>query len=217
MSIVDSVLFGQEGKYTVFGASVQFEKEPPFGGDFLSLEGAGLISKVAAQCINSDPFRWIFQGCAHVFVHEMFHALAYNALVDRHASVRIFTGPCVGITEIPDLTTDAIPRWKITMVCLAGPVGNVAFSICKLIAATAFKGYFCLPIAFALGGGAVIWISGELLYATLSALKEDDGTGMLGDFGIIRSVGGTLHLALASAILVSECALAVFATMALCH
>ena len=94
-----------------------------------------------------------------------------------------------------------------TVISIAGPMGNVAFSTCKLVAATALKNYLPWPIALTLGSGAVIWMSGELLYAYVSALNRDHG-----DFGQIACCGNT-HLALASTALISQVALGIFAAI----
>lgn len=86
---------------------------------------------------------------------------------------------------------------------------DIAFSSCKLVAATALKSYISWPVALALGIGAVIWMSGELLYAYVSASNRDHG-----DFGCIARRGNT-HLALAGAALASQCALGIFAAIKL--
>jgi len=59
-----------------------------------------------------------------------------------------------------------------TIVDVSGPLGDIAFSSCKLIAATALKNYLFWPIALALGSGGVIWMSGEFLYAYISASNK---------------------------------------------
>jgi len=206
MSFLKAVFFGSEGSYRIFEIQVKFEKEEPLFYSSTDLQGAGFISKAATQCINSNMFRWMTQGYAHVFAHEMSHALTFKLLSGQNTTIEIFKSSCTGGNRLP---LSALPDWKKTIVKVAGPMGDIAFSTCKLVAATAFKSYLSWPIALALGSGAVIWMSGELLYAYTSALKRDTG-----DFGCIASYGNT-YLAVASTALVSQCALGIFAAIKL--
>lgn len=208
MSFLKSVLFGYEGSYNILGAPVKFENELPPHLKPPSLDGAGVISQLAFKCINSNAFRWITQGYTHVFVHEMSHAIACKVLTGLNSKVNFFTSLCVGMNQYPPAIRNA-SDWKQTVISIAGPMGDVAFSTCKLIAATALKSYLSWPVALALGSGAVIWMSGELLYAYISASNGDHG-----DFGRIAR-HGNIHLALASTALVSQCALGVFAAIRL--
>ena len=208
MSFLKSVLFGCQGSYNIFGTKVRFQNELPSHLSPPSLDGAGAISQLASKCLNSNAFRWITQSYTHVFVHEMSHAIACKVLTGQNSEVDFFTSPCLGKTALPPAVTYA-SDWKQTVICIAGPMEDVAFSTCKLVAATALKSYLSWPVALALGSGAVIWMSGELLYAYVSASNKDHG-----DFGMIARRGNT-HLALASTALVSQCALGVFAAIKL--
>lgn len=204
MSFIKSILFGCEGTYNIFGIKVNFEKEDPSDGP--SLEGAGFISKASNKCINSNAFRLITQGYSHVFIHEMTHALTFKLLSNQNGLVTIFKDSCTGKTEFP-FPLENLGNWRKTIVTIAGPMGNIAYSTCKLVAAMALKSYLSWPIALALGSGGVIWIAGELLYAYTSALNKD-----IGDFGNIARHSDT-HLTLASTALVSQCALGIFAAI----
>lgn len=208
MSFFKSILFGCEGSYNIFGTPVKFQNELPSHLTPPSLEGAGLISQLAFKCINSNAFRWITQGYTHVFVHEMSHAVACKVLVGQNSEVDFFTSLCMGKNALPPAAVHA-SDWKKTAIEIAGPMGDIAFSSCKLVAATALKSYLSWPVALALGSGAVIWMSGELLYAYVSASKRDNG-----DFGYIARRSNT-HLALASTALVSQVALGIFAAIKL--
>ena len=203
MSFLKSVLFGSEGSYNILGIQAKFEKEAPSDYLYSNLEGVGFISQVAIKCINSNMFRWITQGYAHVFVHEMSHSLTFKLFTNQNTLIRVFKSSCTGCSLIPD----TLPDWKTTIIEVAGPMGDIAFCTCKLVAATALKSYLSWPIALAVGSGAVIWMSGELLYAYNSALNKDAG-----DFGCIARRSNT-HLALASTALVSQCALGIFAAI----
>lgn len=208
MSFLKSVLFGSEGSYNVFGTIVKFQNELPSYLTPPNLDGAGVVSQLAFKCINSNAFRWITQGYTHVFVHEMSHALACKVLIGQNSEVDFFTSLCIGKNRLPPAVACA-SGWKQTVIYTSGPMGDIAFSTCKLVAATALKSYLSWPVALALGSGAVVWMSGELLYAYVSAAKKDNG-----DFGNIARRGNT-HLALASTALISQCALGIFAAIKL--
>jgi hypothetical protein len=208
MSILKSVLFGYEGSYTILGSQVRFKKELPSYLTPPSLEGAGVISRLALTCLNNNAFRWITQSYMHLFVHEMSHAITCKVLTGQNGNVDFFLDRNAGRTPYPQSFTNAVD-WKKTVISIAGPMGNIAFSICKLVAATALKNYLAWPVRLALGGGAVFWISGELLYAYVSASNKDQG-----DFGSIACLGPT-HLAIASIAIVSQCALGIFAAIRL--
>jgi hypothetical protein len=208
MSFLKSVLFGSEGSYNIFGTKVKFQNELPSYLTPPSLDGAGVISKLAFKCVNSHAFRWITQSYTHVFVHEMSHAIACKALISQNSEVVFFTSLCVGRNRFPPAAAFA-SVWKKTAIFIAGPMGDIAFSTCKLVTATALKSYLSWPVALAIGSGAVIWMSGELLYAYVSASNRDQG-----DFGNIARRGNT-HLALADTALASQFALGIFAAIKL--
>lgn len=205
MSFLKSVLFGCEGSYNIFGTKVKFENELPSHLTPPSLDGAGVISQLAFKFVKSNAFHWITQSHLHLFAHEMSHALACTVFTRQTAEVTIFYKRA-GYTRHPPEVNYA-SDWKKTAIEIAGPMGDVTLSICKLVAAIALKSYLSWPVALALGSGAVIWMFGELFYAYVSASKMDSG-----DFGHIASRGNT-HLALASTALISQCALGVFAAI----
>lgn len=204
MSFVKSVLYGYEESYNICGTPVDFENKPPFNSHRISFEGAGVISKMAIKCLKSTAFRLATQAYAHVFVHEICHAMIYKLFAHQNAEVHITKCGCEGRTSYPSAVN---ANWKSTIIDLSGPMGNIAFSTCKLVAATALKSYLTWPIALALGAGAVMWISGELLFAYISVSKNSEA-----DFANIARRGNN-HLALASIALVSQVALGIFAAI----
>lgn len=208
MSILKSMLFGCEGTYNLFGIPVKFTNEVPAAWIPRGIDGAGFISQLALRCLNNRVFNWITQGYTHVFVHEMSHALANQLLIGQNSEVFCYTSLCVGQVKYPQKAI-TLSDWKKTITDIAGPIGNMAFSTCKLVAATALKNYLSWPVTLALGGGAVIWMTGELFYACVSAYN-----GSQGDFGCIGRRGNA-HLALASIALVSQYALGIFAAIKL--
>lgn len=196
MSILKSLLFGSEGTYKILEIPVVFKKSETY----FDWAGEDIISRCAIQCINSRAFRFLTQGYAHVFVHEMSHALV-GKLFKGNANVEIYSDTCQGTNTVR--YPSAISPIKQSSMYAAGPMGDVAFCIGKIAVATFLKSY-SMPLALTLGTGAVIWLSGELLYAYMSAKQRDSN-----DFGLIRKNGET-HLAVAGAALVGECALGLF-------
>jgi hypothetical protein len=197
---------GSEGSYNILGVPVEFQKDEMDNTcQDSGIEGAGVVSYLANKCLNSNAFRWITQGYTHLLAHEASHALAYKLISNENQiGIKIFQNSCqASISYI--LTEEMEKSWKGTVVEAAGPMGDVAFSTCKLVAATALRNYITWPVSLALGGGALFWISGELLYAYSSASNRDGG-----DFGQIANRSKT-HLAVASAALMGECALGIFA------
>lgn len=208
MSFLKSVIFGAEGSYNILGVDVTFEKSNSPSYSFASSTGgSGVLSiftkslgYLADNCLNSNVFRVVTQGYAHTFVHEMGHALACRVLTDVKPKVRVFTDLCTGRTYVGD------PGSLIdSIICASGPLANMAFSGCKLVGATALRGYLSMPVAITIGAGAIVWMTGELFLASISASDKD-----LGDFGRIARYGST-NLTLASTALIGQCALGVLA------
>lgn len=207
MSFLKSVLLGSEGSYNFFGTKVVFQKDPPHLTPY-RLHGAAVVSQLASKCLHNYPFRLITQGYAHTFIHAMSCALMNKLLTNQDAQIEIFTNSCTTKINLPP-RFHTLPDWKKTIADTAGPMGNIAFASCKLVAATALKRSLSWPVALTLGSGAVIWMSGELLYAYVSASNRD-----YGNFGDIPCRGNA-HLALASTALLSQCALGIFAAIKL--
>lgn len=207
MSLLKSVLFGSEGSYNIFGLQATFKNEfpPGFICPNANFHGAGIISQLAYKCLNSNVFHWITQFHTHVLVHEIGHALAIKIFTGYNSKVIIYYQRG-GMTEYP-IETRYLSDWKQTVIDVSGPMGDIAFSTCKMVAAAALKSYLSWPVALVLGSGGLIYISGELLYAFVSASKKDDG-----DFGVIAKRNNT-HLALASIVLISQCALGILAAI----
>lgn len=205
MYFLKSVLFGFEGSYNIFGIQAKFENKIPSHSSSASSKKANLIPKIVSKCLNSNVFCCVTQTYAHVFIHEMSHALAYKLFTYQNSTIKIKI-PLRGST-VPPREALNLAGWKRTIIHAAGPIGGVAFSSCKLVAATALKKYISWPIALVLGTGGVIGISGELLSAYSSVSNKEAG-----DFGYIARCSNT-HLALASIVLISECALGIFAAI----
>ena len=137
MSFVSSALFGSEGSYNILGVDVKFKEKTPIemSTEMSTLDGAGLISTLAQAIIGSTIFRLASQGYLHVFVHEMGHALSFGLFKNQNTTVTIHQDTCTGVTDYPS-TTGKIARWKNSVISAAGPMTNMAFSACKLVAIT---------------------------------------------------------------------------------
>ena len=207
MALLKSLFYGSEGSYNIFGIQVTFENDQSSNPTDRVLNGAGLVSKLVLKILKCDAFHHVTQSNLHVFMHEMGHALACKVFTGQNSEVRIIDKRG-GYTRPPNLI-EQVSDWKKTMMEMAGPMGDVTFSICKLVVATTFKSYVSWPVALFIGIGAAFWISGELLYAYVSALKKDNG-----DFGKIAQRGNT-HLAFATVALISQCVLGIFAAIKL--
>jgi hypothetical protein len=201
MSFLKSILFGSKGSYNMAGIPISFENRYPCSMNIDTLQGAGLISKVASQLLKNPYFHKLSQGYTHVFVHEMSHALSYRLLHDGNPSIFVFTDRCEGLTRFDSRAS----KWKTNVVNAAGPMGDIAFGFLKLIVAEALKNYLPWPATLFLKCSAIIWISGELLYIYTSIMNQD------GDFGEIAKCDKK-DLAFAVAALAGECALGIFAT-----
>jgi hypothetical protein len=199
MSFIKSILFGCEGSYNIFGTSVKYKSD----NYNYSLKGAGFISQLASECINNNAFRLLTQSYVQVLVHEMSHVLAGKIFTGKNSNIVLYTNTCSAITSLPREFNE-LADWKKSVIDIAGPMGSIAFSSCKLMAATALKPHLSWPASLVIGSGAIMWISGELLYASVSASKKDHG-----DFGCIAQKGNT-HLALSTTAILSEVALGIF-------
>ena len=213
MNFIKSMIFGSEGSYNILGTQVHFTNQASSDGQ-ISLEGAGIVSRIALACLNSNTLRYLTQGYSHVFIHEMGHALADRLLT--HKDVDPYDTPSVYISKEscggenwPTSASEFLPEWKKTILDVAGPMADIAFSSCKIVAATSLKNYLPLPVTLALGGAGALWIFGELVYAYTSVLNKDGG-----DFSNIAE-RGNVHLALASTAVVSQVALAIFTAISL--
>jgi hypothetical protein len=206
MSLINSLLFADKGSYNILGTKINFNEDPQ-AKSLTGLENAGLISKLAIMCINSNLFRLASQGYTHVLVHEMGHALTYKLLVDKNhtPSITIFKDTCQGVTKFPRDDKTKISPLQQTMISVAGSMTNIAFSILKIIIANSLVSFISVPIALIIRVSSIIWISGELLYSFSSSISKNG----FGDFNSIKNQG-SLHLLAASVALIIECALGIF-------
>lgn len=208
-SLIRSVMFGDAGHYQMFGVSVSFrnthysqEAEEQLASS-QEMKGLGVISKLASHCIQNKKLQALAMGNVHVLTHELSHALAAKLLTKFFVSVDIYPNDTSGTTNFPPAINDIQP-WKRSVINAAGPLGDALFSSGQLMLAAAALKTPCLkPLGIALGVGAVMWLSGELLYAATSAINDDEG-----DFGSIRDEGPG-HLLAASAALVGVTALGI--------
>src|ERR1700722_8034318 len=187
MSFLKSILFGSEGSHNILGVKVNFIESHSSSIELLQNRALNIIT----------------QAPAHILSHEMGHVFTIGAFLPRKAKeVKIVTHLLEGKTIYLNSNTNKIVD---SIISFSGPSANMVFSSCKLIGAVALRNYITTPVAITLGTGAVVWMANELLSAYAGASSKNDG-----DFGIIAKNGAT-HLAIASAALVGQVALGVFA------
>lgn len=188
-SILRSLFLGQKGSYNILGVKVSFGLES-------NCAHFGKLARLRSV---------IFREYLHVFVHEMSHALTHRLLYQRESTIGIFD-ICEGITNSRNLPSLFL-KWKDVMVSVAGPMGGIGVSFFELFAAVSLNNYLLLPICLVLGLGSVFHISLELKSAFTSCLNKDKN-----DFGCIANHGNA-YLAFASALVVGEVVLCIFATI----
>lgn len=127
MSIIKSLFFGSEGSFQVLGIPVDFQRELPSDRPLLSSENLAL--DYAIKCLKNRAFCIATLGYAHVFVHEMGHALVGKFLLNQNSRVQIFTKDCVSLTASSG--TAPLPTWKKTVRFAAGPMANMVFFKCQ--------------------------------------------------------------------------------------
>lgn len=213
MNFLNSIIFGKDGQYTIFGINVAFQKpdtdipyHKPSDSDLLP-SFLNSIQHIPLDFLNSRTFQVLTQGYCHVFFHEMGHCIASKFFANNQNKIDIFTNILGGYSK--GLAQNSI-------VYLAGPMAGMTFSACKLLTVLALKTYLSTPIVLLLGTGSLLWMTGELLYAATSACGVNFGPiDLTGDFGKIAE-NSSLHLALATAALVGEYALAIFVAYNFC-
>lgn len=223
MGFASSILFGAENKFCILGIDVEFKKQPKMAYS-LSEGSWNPILHLADFCLQSRAFGLTTLGCAHVFVHEMGHAIAHRCLTGTTPKVTVITNTLSGYTICPQIVekyslwylpfikfSRPVPRLlnHMSIMSAMGPLTNTAFANCQLITAVALRTYISWPVSVALATGAVIWMFGELLYAITAVCGQGGG-----DFGCIHN-NGKFHLALAVTALVAENVLATLCVLAL--
>lgn len=217
MSILQSIFFGTPGQYNIGGHAIEFREGQAyaFDGSCSAYNPAiQIVGKVADQILGSSILRFFTQGNLHSLVHELGHASAAKWLdpESRCSRIRIFTDSGTGAANTPprrlrvenNMIIFLTPQWHEDIMFLAGPLADMLFSCGKLMLAVVLKNYISLPVALLFGVGAPLYMFGELLYAAISAISQDEG-----DFGKIAQ-SGSIPLLIATAALVGTCALGIF-------
>ncbi len=195
-----ALLLGEEGFYRVGGVKIAFKDiKSPF-----TFEGAGVISDLVMRCQKNRLFRLLSLAPLHVLVHETGHLLSDRYFTQKDSqTIKIYTTTIGGRTFYCD-SDEPLPSWQHSITDAAGPLLQMAFSSAQLVAAAAMSDYLPRPVTLLLEAGAIVHMTGELLYAGLSVMKSKDG-----DFGDIAK-RSKVHLAVATAGLVGTCALGFF-------
>jgi hypothetical protein len=197
--MINSLIFGSGGEYNFYIFSAKFEHKPGYCDYQNSLKASGFASTVAKKLLNNNVLRLTSLGYTHVFVHEMSHAIAIKFFSGISPKITVYTSSCSGKCEYPR----DFPPWKASIINAAGPLGDIAFSIGKLLLMQVFKTVLPYPLILLVAGGAIAWVLGELLYAYISVNTN------YGDFGEIAKTG-PLPLTIATTLLLTESFYALF-------
>ena len=156
-----------------------------------------------ALCAAKRSTTWINHVPKSIRTHEFYREVFKDANLDYSKgflSKEIFDEAKIALGN-----SQEIMKWKKTAILLAGPIADVVYSSCQLVAAVALKDRIGLPISIVLGSSGAIWMAGELMYAANSTIMRD-----IGDFGKIGKIGKKYQIA-ATVSLVSLCALGILA------
>jgi hypothetical protein len=201
MEIFKTLIFGKPNTFNLFGIKISFNKKE--NNDYYKFFEKNLILRnlaiTAENLLNNYAFKLITFGYLHTFVHEMGHGIALKILSGKNISIEININTCLGLVRGERSNLSA---WSMTLFDLAGPLADVILSISLIYASCAFNSLITPPLAIILGAGGAIWLVGEYYYAVDSLISGR------GDMASIAS-HGNLHLLIASAALITPCALAI--------
>lgn len=214
MHIVNSLIFGQKGHFSINGINVTFsgpedavqnsQIQAPKPQQSTALPA--LVNR-CSDIVGQGCLDLLFQPYLHTFIHEMGHAHAQKALLDLCSArphMRIL-GPDRGNTFLAPGVYRGVPAWKQSVIAAAGPMTNIAFSNCKLLTAVALQAlrqsssWTCvfLPVTIALYMGAITQIFAEVSYACWPPTPSSD-------FKRIEDYTGRASAQFAKAILVAQ-------------
>jgi len=199
MSLINSLVFGSEGSYSILGIPVTFHKESRAG-----LPNQSPVIKLVTEYFNKFYYI-ISQEYLNAFMHEMGHALTAK-LFSLNSKIVILTNSCNSETRLTSAGPwkDIVGPWKGTVILASGPMSSLAFSTCKLALAIILKNYIPPLIFLVLNISSLICIARELIFVCNSISRKDTR-----DYGLIAQQGN-IYLALAIAALLTEYILAAF-------
>ncbi len=157
MTILNSLLFGSGGEYTVLGTPVEFKEASNI------FNNSNLSFAYIVEWFVTDPFISVITLTRlHVLIHEMGHAIAGWFLEGVRSKITIYTNIFGGMTQpVPEIFEK-----RPLFFYLSGPLVGIVFESAKLVAAAASAIFLPLPIGIPLaalvGFGSVVWISIEL-------------------------------------------------------
>ena len=195
-----SLFLGAPGRYSLLGIPISFKRPSDVS------QNSFLYKIVFGNVI----FPFLTGGYLHVAVHELGHALTHKLVGNEVLSMEIHVkqGALYGGQVIPVVrNTSTIAT---TATCAMGPIAGALLSGVQLASLAALKDRISIPVAAVLGVGPLLWMVGECHYALTSALAKDDG-----DYGLIAKISGPRHLAVASVVLASTCALGILGAVKL--
>lgn len=204
MALIQSILVGSEGNYSIFNTPVIFRPN----ADKNAFSEKFLNSRIA-KIVNSKIGQISLFAYLHVFIHEMGHALA-RKMMKSDARVTVFTNEVGGFTSFILPPSGGNVKAKNSFVSLAGALSSMIFSCNQLAIGILIGKHVFKPLGYALGINATIWIIGELI-------QTFSGIGIEGaDFSSIKK-NGVDHLLICLSAVVSTCALGIFASIKLLY
>src|ERR1700738_3570679 len=100
VSLVQSLLTGTPGHYTVSGIKVRFK---PYNQRLYCCSNGGgrSLQRLADYCLHARVFQMLTLTPLHIFIHEMGHAVVYKFFTGLNAKVVVISNACSGYTSFP--------------------------------------------------------------------------------------------------------------------
>jgi len=201
INFLSSLLLETNGTYKINNIYIDFKKKEHYPKIILEQKNPYLraVDCFVTKSLENRVFRLILLAPLHVFIHEMGHALAYKILSKANEDIKICIDSPYGVTFYP--FHSKFDNGEKMIVDAAGPLLNIFFCTCQLVALRIFKNIIPTPISLITRFGATMYIVGELWYAQASASGR-----VKGDFGNIAEISKN-HLLIANVALISQCIL----------
>jgi hypothetical protein len=193
---IKSFLFGSPGNYSLGFIDIEFKNSDTYYS--FSRHGNFIISGLGSAMqtlIRSRTFKILTFSYTQLFVHEFGHAIAHK-ITNRNGrcTISVYSNQGQGNSHFYDPTAHKVAR---TFVGLGGPLLSIIFSISKIAVVNMFSASLPTVVVAGVTIGSVIWITGELIYASTPFFG-----GQVGDFADIANQGSG-YLMTATAILLS--------------
>lgn len=195
--LLQSLFLGKEGKYKILEIPVYFAKKTESAKEDNFLDSIGKIYNYVT--------RLMFFSNINTFIHEMGHALAFQAF-DKKTLIFVYTNATNGLAgyaSSPESLFESLKSlWNQketrlfgfslnekqinSIICTAGPISSAISCSLGMLFATALNKCNLIPtwMTTAIKIVSITNLAGELNYAINSFIKQDKG-----DFGLIAKNG----------------------------